>query len=212
MKKEVLTLESTIEYLKAWRRSSSEEALTELIKGNEGLVNLIARKYIGQGLSFEELQSAGFFGLFNAINKFDLNRNINAFSTYISRSIEREIWLEIKGYKKYIQVLDFKTLEEKEKIAEKVFLSDERDIDKVINKIARKEMALVIEEALKYLDERQKNIILLRYGLEHNTKKTIDEVAEILNISRSMVVRQENKALVKMRGLRVLTKSRDLVS
>lgn len=84
-----LTLEQTKKLLIAWRELKDKEAFHLLAISNSGLVGSIAKKYIGKGLTFEELNSAGNEGLIRAINKFDYeNRAMEGFSTYIGTAIE----------------------------------------------------------------------------------------------------------------------------
>ena len=66
-----LTLEETKQYLIAWRENFDEDALALLVMSKRGLVGYIAKKYLGNGLTFDELKSAGDLGLINAINKFN---------------------------------------------------------------------------------------------------------------------------------------------
>lgn len=93
-----LSLEETKKCLRAWREFSDKEALEVLMVCNGGLVVFFVKKYLGKGLTFDELKSAGDEGLLRAINKFDYKeREIEKFSSYISVAIENQIRIELKN-------------------------------------------------------------------------------------------------------------------
>lgn len=144
-------------------------------------------------MSFEELQSVGNEGLLNAINKFDYNeRAIEGFSSYISISIENQLKIELRKYNNHIHVLSFDQPIGQNKDG------DEMKID-------------IVREALQCLTSREQQIILLIYSLDEIHKKTQDEVAEIFGCSKTTIVKQEQKALVKMRHPRNTRKLKDFI-
>lgn len=201
-----LTLDETKNYLRAWREFADEKALEFLIICNGGLVNFFAKKYLGKGLTFEELQSAGNEGLFNAINKFNYNeRAIEGFSSYISTAIENSMLLELRKYNKHRHVLSFYQPIGQNKDGDEMRIEDligtdaEQLSDDVIESIISDMKIKSVREALQCLTSREKQIILLRYGLDEAHKKTLDEVAEIFKCSQTTIAKQEKKALIKMR-------------
>jgi RNA polymerase sigma factor (sigma-70 family) len=103
-----LSLDETEKCLRAWQELKDREALELLTECNIGLVVFFAKKYLGNGLTFEELQSAGSEGLIKAINKFNYNENsMKGFSSYISIAIENQIRYEFRKYNKHSHVLSF---------------------------------------------------------------------------------------------------------
>ena len=189
----ILTKDETKDCLRSWREFADEEALELLTICNGGLVGVIAKKYQGSGLTFEELKSAGNEGLIRAINKFNYKeRAIEGFSSYISIAIENQIRMELRKYNKHRHVLSFDQPIGQNKDG------DEMKID-------------IVREALKCLTSREQQIILLRYGLDEAHKKTQDEVAEIFGCSKTTIVKQEQKALIKMRHPRNTRKLKDFI-
>lgn len=209
-----LSLEETKKCLIAWRKHNDKEALELLMACNGGLVVYIAKKFLGQGLTFEELQSAGNEGLLRAINKFNYQeREIEVFSTYISIAIENQIKMEFRKYRKHSHVLSLEQPIGQNKDGNEMKIEDlvgtnaEELIDNVIS-----EMKIdIVKNALKCLTSREQQIILLRYGLDEKNRKTLDEIAKIFNCSRGTIQKQEQKALIKMRHPRNTKKLKDFI-
>lgn len=209
-----LSLDETKNCLRAWRELNDEEALEVLTISNNGLVGFFAKKYLGKGLTFEELQSAGFEGLLNAINKFDYNeRAIEGFSTYISVAIENQMRNDLKKYNKHSHVLSFDQPIGQNKDGDEMKVEDlvGTDAEQLIEDVISEMKIEVVREALQCLTSREQQIILLRYGLDEAHKKTQDEVAEIFGCSRMTIAKQEQKALIKMRHPRNTRKLKDFI-
>lgn len=209
-----LTVDETKKCLIAWRELADEKALEVLTICNSGLVGFFAKKYLGKGLTFEELESAGREGLINAINKFDYNeRSIEGFSSYISISIENQMRMELRKYNKHSQVLSFDQPIGQNKDGDEMTVEDiiGTDADELIENVISEMKIDIVREALKCLTSRERQIILLRYGLAEVYRKTQEEVAEIFGCSQSLIARQEQKALVKMRHPRITRKLKDFI-
>lgn len=209
-----LTLDETKNCLKAWREFHDNSALELLMVCNSGLVGLIAKKYLGKGLTFEELQSAGNEGLLRAINLFNYSeRAIEGFSTYISTAIENQMRTELRKYKKHSQVLSFEQPMYTSKDGDELTVEDlvGTDADELIDEVISAIKIDIVREALKCLTTRERQIILLRYGLDDKYKKTQDEVAKIFGCSQSLIARQEQKALIKMRHPKNTRKLKDFI-
>ena len=209
-----LTLDETKSYLRAWRELADEEALEVLSICNGGLVGFFAKKYLGKGLTFEELQSAGNEGLINAINKFDYNeRAIEGFSSYISIAIENQMKMELRKYNKHSNVLSFDQPIGQNKDGDEMKIEDlvGTDAEQLIEDVISEMKIDIVREALQCLTSREQQIILLRYGLDEVHKKTQDEVAEIFGCSKATIAKQEQKALVKMRHPRNTRKLKDFI-
>lgn len=169
-----LTLDETKNCLRAWRELANEEALEVLTIGNGRLVGFFAKKYLGKGLTFEELQSAGNEGLLNAINKFDYNeRAIEGFSSYISIAIENQMKMELRKYNKHSHVLSFDQPIGQNKDGDEMRIEDlvGTDAEQLIEDVISEMKIDIVREALQCLTSREQQIILLRYGLDEVHKK-----------------------------------------
>ena len=209
-----LSLEETKNCLRAWRELADEKALEVLTICNSGLVGFLAKKYLGKGLTFEELRSAGNEGLLKAINKFDYKeRPIEGFSSYISIAIENQMKMELRKYNKHSHVLSFDQPLGWNKDGDEMKIEDivGTDAEQLIEDVIAEMKIDVVREALQCLTSREQQIILLRYGLDDVHKKTQDEVAEIFGCSRATIAKQEQKALIKMRHPRNTRKLKDFI-
>ena len=193
-----LSLEETKNCLRAWREFSDKEALEVLMVCNGGLVVFFVKKYLGKGLTFDELKSAGDEGLLRAINKFDYKeREIEKFSSYISTAIENQIRIELRKYNKHSHVLSFDQPIGKNKDGDEMTIEDliGTDADKLIEDVISEMKIDIVREALQCLTSRERQIILLRYGLDDTHKKTQDEIAKMFDCSKSVIVKQEKKGI-----------------
>ena len=209
-----LSLDETKNCLRAWRELGDEDALEVLTICNGGLVGFFAKKYLGKGLTFEELQSAGNEGLINAINKFNYNEKaIEGFSSYISIAIENQMKKELRKYNKHSHVLSFDQPIGQNKDGDEMKIEDliGTDAEQLIEDVISEMKIDIVREALQCLTSREQQIILLRYGLDEVHKKTQDEVAEIFGCSKATIAKQEQRALVKMRHPRNTRKLKDFI-
>ena len=209
-----LSLEETKNYLILWKEHSNKKALETLVICNMPLVVFICKRYLNKGLSYEELESAGLEGLLRAINKFNYKeKEIEGFSTYISTAIENQIRIEFRMNNKHSNVLSLNEPigydnEGKEiKIEDILYVDDEEVIDTVMSSILKD----TINECMNVLTRKEKTIIALRYGLDGKGKKSLREIGEIFNCSRTMISKQEQKALTKMKHPRNIKKLKDLI-
>ena len=209
-----LTADETRNCLRLWRKYADEEALELLIICNNGLVKHIAKKYLGNGLTFDELEAAGIDGLFNAINKFDYEeRAIEGFSSYISIAIENQMKNELRKYRKHSHVLSLDQPIGQNKDGDEMKIEDivGTDAEQLLEDVISEMKIEIVREALQCLTSREQQIIFLRYGLDDVHKKTQNEVAEIFGCSKATIAKQEQKALVKMRHPRNTRKLKDFI-
>lgn len=209
-----LSLDETKHCLRAWRELGDKKALEVLTICNGGLVGFFAKKYLGKGLTFDELQSAGNEGLLNAINKFDYNeRAIEGFSSYISVAIENQMKRELRKYNKHSHVLSFEQSLGQNKDGDEFKIEDiiGTDGEELLENVISEMKIDMVREALQCLTSREQQIILLRYGLDELHKKTQSVVAEIFGCSKATIAKQEQKALVKMRHPRNTKKLKDFL-
>ena len=182
------------------RETGDEVARSTLIEHNLRLVAHIARKYYASGQSSDELISIGSVGLIKAIDSFNPTNGAR-FATYGAKCIQNEILMYFRAQKKQSM---------------EVSLSDAIDMDRDGNPLTYSDIIgddsdiagaldtkIHIERLKKFLytvlDEREREVIFLRYGLGNAPPKTQREVAQYLDISRSYVSRIEKKALEKLR-------------
>lgn len=211
---EKLTEEETKQYLVAWRKFKDKKSRDILISNNIRLVTFIAKKYLGKGLSYDEILSAGSLGLMNAINKFDYeDYPLNTFSTYISTAIENQIKRDLNSCNKHNHVLSFEEPLGTSKDGDEMTLGQTlgTDIDELTENVDVNLKKDILIKSLKCLTTREKEIILLRYGLNGKDGKTLEEIAEIFNCSRQTILNQERKALIKMHHPRNTRKLKDFV-
>lgn len=172
-----------------------KEAKDKLIEHNLRLVVHIAKKYSNKEQEIEEYTSIGTIGLIKAINSFKEEKGFKI-STYASKCIDNEILMYIRANKKNQAEVSMNSIIGTDKDGNDMELMDtletvEKDpIDTIYNKVLTEQM---IEYINKRLPKREKDIMLMRYGLDKKPAKTQQEVADILGISRSYVSRIETK-------------------
>lgn len=181
-------------------RSGDKDAHQKLILHNLRLVAHIVKKYYSTGEEQDDLISIGTIGLIKGINTFSIEKETR-FATYASRCIENEILMSLRANKKSAQdvyisePIDFD--KEGNALTLMDIISEDDDIvDKVDMKMKAVKLSSYINEVL---DDREKEIIMKRYGVMGETAKTQNEIADELNISRSYVSRIEKKALQKLK-------------
>ena len=172
----------------------------ELIEHNLRLVAHIIKKYYGVSSEQDDLVSIGTIGLIKAINTFKPDKNIRL-SSYASRCIENEILMHFRSVKKSAQDISINETIDTDKDGNQLTLLDimavdDDIIDNLDKKLNIKKLGQYINEEL---EEREKKIIILRYGLDGRKPVTQKQIAKQMNISRSYVSRIETKALKKLR-------------
>ncbi len=176
------------------------EARNKLVEHNLRLVAHIIKKYYGTQSEQDDLVSIGTIGLIKAINTYDLSKNIRL-SSYASRCIENEILMHFRNAKKSAQDISLNETIDTDKDGNPLTLLDimavdDNIIDELDLKLNSKKLGQFINEELS---EREKRIIIMRYGLGGKEPMTQKKVAKKLGISRSYVSRIETKALKCLR-------------
>lgn len=193
-----LSKEKEQEYLKK-SVSGDKEAKEILVKHNLRLVAHIAKKYANYGDN-DELISIGSIGLMKAIESFKSDKG-TSLATYASRCIENEILMTMRTSKKHRSNVSLNEpigvdKDGNELVIMDMLESDQNVIEDVENSIMMEKLSQITKSAL---DDREYQIIKLRYGLENTGALTQREVAKKFNISRSYVSRIEKKALEKIK-------------
>ena len=177
-------------------------ARDKLIEHNLRLVVFLAKKYENTKVDLEDLVSIGTIGLIKGIKTYSMNKNIKL-ATYASRCIDNEILMFLRKNKKIKTEVSFDEslsfdLDGNELHLEDILGTDPdivtRGLDEELNR------NIVIQEINK-LNTRDREIIVMRYGLITGEEKTQKEVAEILGISQSYISRIEKKVINKIRSV-----------
>lgn len=177
------------------------EARNTLIEHNLRLVAHIAKKYSGSVRDSEDLISLGTIGLIKGISSYDASKGTRL-ATYASRCIENEILMLMRSNRKTQGDVSLNDPIGTDKEGNQILLMDiiGTDEEDVIKEIDRKmNIKKLYRDINALLDEREKEIICLRYGLMGNDEKTQREIADLLGISRSYVSRIETKAISKLK-------------
>ncbi len=173
------------------------QARNLLIERNLRLVVHVAKKYHGCGKDMDDLISIGTIGLIKAVNTFNHKRGTQL-ATYAARCIDNEILMTIRSAKKEKNEVYMQEPIGVDKEGNEISLTDvlgtrEDDVlDKVDLKIELEKLDSLIDRAL---DDREKQVILYRYGLRGRRRMTQREIGRSLGISRSYVSRIEKKAI-----------------
>lgn len=170
-----------------------------LIEHNLRLVAHIVKRYENTKEDKEDLLSIGSLGLIKAVDTFNFN-STNKLSTYAARCIENEILMHLRSTKKNKQTLWLYSSIGTDKEGNEIKLCDviEDPSSLCLESIIKKEHIENIQKALNVLDDREREIINLRYGLNGHIDLTQREIADLMKISRSYVSRIEKRALTKL--------------
>ena len=175
-------------------------ARNKLVEHNLRLVAHIVKKYYATQSDSDDLVSIGTIGLIKAINTYDCEKKIKL-SSYAARCIENEILMYFRNCKKSASDLSLNEAIDTDKDGNPLTLIDvlaveENYTDELDMKIKSEKLGEYIRSAL---NEREKQVIIMRYGLNGKDPLTQREVAERLGISRSYISRIEKKALHELK-------------
>ena len=179
-----------------------EDAKNKLIEHNLRLVVFLAKKYENTGYDVEDLVSIGSIGLIKGINTYKIDKNIKL-ATYASRCISNEILMFLRKNKKrkgeiFLEdALNFDS--EGNELRLEDILGTEEDI--VSKEFESDQERILLSEEINKLHERDRHIMVLRYGLNNTKEYTQKEVAEMLGISQSYISRIEKKVIKNLKHL-----------
>lgn len=176
------------------------EAKQRLIERNLRLVVYIARRFENTGVNLEDLISIGTIGLIKAIGTYRRDKNIKL-ATYASRCIENEILMHIRkisGQKAEVSLDEPINMDGE---GNELLLSDilGTDEDTVFRPLEEDVDLCLLRQALKGLPAREKEIVVMRYGLEGRKELTQKEVAQKMGISQSYISRLEKRIMLRLR-------------
>mgnify|MGYP003308399263 CR=1 FL=1 len=183
-------------------------ARNKLIEHNLRLVAHIVKKYEHKAEDSDDLISIGTVGLIKGVDSYS-HKHGTRITTYCARCIENEILMHYRSDKKNSKNISINESVGFDKDGNEITILD-------ILKVPKTDFALEIHKQnnieslkkyFKVLNEREKEIIIKRYGLNNEEEKTQKEIANVLGISRSYVSRIEKRALTKI--LREFIKNKD---
>ena len=175
------------------------EARNKLIEHNLRLVAHLVKKFDNTGEDNEDLISIGTIGLIKGIESFSPDRGTKL-ATYAARCIENEILMFLRSTKKSRNDISLQDPIGQDKEGNEISLFDilEADNEDIIEYIQLNLEVAKINKYLNVLDDREKMVLISRYGLDSAKERTQKEIAKKLNISRSYVSRIEKRALMKV--------------
>jgi RNA polymerase sigma-E factor len=182
------------------RLESDSSVKSMLIERNLRLVVYIAKKFENTGIGIEDLISIGTIGLIKAINTFKADKNIKL-ATYASRCIENEILMYIRKTNSQRLEVSIDEPLNTDWDGNELLLSDilDNEEDTVSRNIESEEERKTIHNAINKLNERERLIIEMRFGLNGGKEKTQKEVADTLGISQSYISRIEKKVILQLK-------------
>ena len=172
----------------------------KLITHNLRLVVYIAKKYDAPGTNIEDLISIGSIGLIKAVNTFCPDRNIKL-ATYASRCIENEILMYIR---KYSNLKNEMSIDEPLNVdwdGNELLLSDVlgTDSDEISTELENEDENKLLRHLVDNLNEREREIMIMRFGLLGGDELTQKDVADRLGISQSYISRLEKRIIAKLK-------------
>ncbi len=176
------------------------DAREELIVHNLRLVVYVAKRFENTGISIEDLISIGTLGLIKAVNTFRLSKNIKL-ATYASRCIENEILMylrktnPIKAEVSYFEPLNV------DWDGNELLLSDVlgSESDEIYRDVEFEDERSKLYTAVENLNERERMIMTMRFGIGGGREYTQKEVADLLGISQSYISRLEKRIIEKIK-------------
>ena len=179
--------------------AGEDEVRQTLIEKNLRLVVYIARKFENTGVGVEDLISIGTIGLIKAVKTFDVSKNIKL-ATYASRCIENEILMYLRRNVKMKMEVSFDEPLNVDWDGNELLLSDilGTEGDTVYAQIEGGVEKTLLKTAIEGLNERERTIMILRFGLKNGVEKTQKQVADILGISQSYISRLEKRIIKRL--------------
>ena len=180
--------------------NGDEEAKALLIERNLRLVVFIARRFENTGINLEDLISIGTIGLIKAIGTYRRDKNIKL-ATYASRCIENEILMYIRKIANQKTEVSLDEPINMDYDGNELLLSDilGTDEDMILRPMEEDVDLRLLRQAVEELPPREKEIVLMRYGLQGYQELTQKEVATKLGISQSYISRLEKRIMLRLK-------------
>ena len=185
-----------------FQNNNDINAKNKLIEHNLRLVVFLSKKYENTKIDLEDLVSIGTIGLIKGINTYKGDKNIKL-ATYASRCVDNEILMYLRKNRKRRMDVSLDESLSFDKEGNELHLEDilgtEEDI--VTKNLEENDMRKIMLKEIGKLDKRDKQIMIMRYGLDGSDELTQKEVANILGISQSYISRIEKKVINKISNL-----------
>lgn len=177
-------------------------AKEKLIEHNLRLVVFLSKKYENTGVDLEDLVSIGTIGLIKGVNTYKLDKNIKL-ATYASRCIDNEILMFLRKNKKRRGEVSFEDNLSYDAEGNELHLEDilGTEPDVVTKGIEKETEKKLLYEEINKLNKRDKDIMVLRYGLFGKEEMTQKDVADLMGISQSYISRIEKKVIRRLKSL-----------
>ncbi len=180
--------------------SGDDAARRKLIEHNLRLVVYISKRFENTGINIEDLISIGTIGLIKAVNTFNSGKKIKL-ATYASRCIENEILMYLRKISAQRTEVSFDEplntdWDGNELLLSDILGTDEDEVSRPLEDDADRQMLMA---AIDCLNERERTIILMRFGLSGSGEYTQKEVADMMGISQSYISRLEKKIIDRLR-------------
>ena len=180
--------------------SGDDAARRELIEHNLRLVVYISKRFENTGINIEDLISIGTIGLIKAVNTFNSGKKIKL-ATYASLCIENEILMYLRKISAQRTEVSFDEplntdWDGNELLLSDILGTDEDEVSRPLEDDADRQMLMA---AIDCLNERERTIILMRFGLSGSGEYTQKEVADMMGISQSYISRLEKKIIDRLR-------------
>ncbi len=183
-------------------KNGDVDAKNKLIEHNLRLVVFLAKKYENTGYELEDLVSIGSIGLIKGIETYKIDKNIKL-ATYASRCIANEILMFLRKNKKRKKEISLEDSLNYDAEGNELHLEDilGTDTDLVSDEYERGVEKNLVASEINKLNPREKQIMVLRYGLNNTESYTQKEVADMLGISQSYISRIEKKVIRNIKEL-----------
>ena len=180
--------------------AGSETAKQLLIERNLRLVVFIARRFESTGVNLEDLISIGTIGLIKAVGTYRREKNIKL-ATYASRCIENEILMHIRKIANQRTEVSLDEPINMDYDGNELLLSDilGTDEDVIMRSMEDDVDICLLRKAVRELPDREREIVLMRFGLEGRKELTQKEVAQKMGISQSYISRLEKRIMQRLR-------------
>ena len=198
---EPLSKDEELFYL-ALSKDGDMHARDILIEHNLRLVVFLAKKYENTKVDLEDLVSIGTIGLIKGINTFSIDKNIKL-ATYASRCIDNEILMFLRKNKRVRGEISFEESLSYDAEGNELHLEDVlgTEADIVTRGLEENDDRKIMMAEIEKLNVRDREIMVLRYGLCGHKEMTQKEVADLLGISQSYISRIEKKVIKKIKNI-----------
>ncbi len=177
-----------------------ESAKQLLIERNLRLVVFLSRRFENTGVNLEDLISIGSIGLIKAISTYRRDKNIKL-ATYASRCIENEILMHVRKISAQKAEVSLDEPINMDYDGNELLLSDilGTDEDMILRPLEDDVDLCILRQAVKELPDREREIVIMRFGLYGHQELTQKEVAQVMGISQSYISRLEKRIMLKLR-------------